>query len=570
VSPCLRVDPSPPCLLTLTGPGGSGKTRLALEVAEHLRTSFHGAVWFVPLQDLTEARLIPDKLLDSLRLPRSPQLEPMEQVVAFLSRQPSVLILDNFEHLVTDGAPLVQTLLEQLPTVTCLITSRQQLNLAGEQAFPVAPLPVPGDGRRSTGDREGVTGDSDLSSVVCDLSSVPSVRLFVDRAQAVRPDFQLTRTNADAVAGLCARLEGLPLAIELAAARAGVLTPAQMLARLSLRFELLATPRRGATPRHRSLRAALDWSFHLLSSKLQRFFVQLSVFQGGWTLEAAEAVCDEPKALHYLEQLRECSLVQATEAGGEMRFRLLETLREYGGEQFEPEQREAAAHRHASYYLALAERAEPELFRADQADWLDRLERDQDNLRAARAWMVASGRIQDALRLEGSLWQFRYVRADLADGLEQLRQLLSLPGAEARTYTRAKALNGAGALANFLGENETARCLHEASLTIGRELGDRWNIAFALTGLAMASLDGGKPEPARSLFEQGLTIWQDIGDTWGIAYAHIGLGYASHSERDYATARAHWRECMRARSERGDQWGLSHVRPVSVPGPGAG
>jgi tetratricopeptide (TPR) repeat protein len=390
------------------------------------------------------------------------------------------------------------------------------------------------------------------------------VRLFVDRAQSAQPDFQVTARNAEAVAALCRRLEGLPLALELAGARAGVLAPAQMLERLSQRFELLASNQRGAVPRHRSLWAALDWSYQLLSPALQRFFAQLSVFQGGWTLEAAETVCapacspqtgkEEETALHFLEQLRECSLVQAAEAGGEIRFRLLETLREYGAEQLGPEERVAVAHRHAAYYLALAERAEPELVRAEQMAWLDRLERDLDNLRVALAWLEASGRTQEALWLGGALREFWYVRGDLVEGLERLKELLALPGAQVRTSARAKALNSGGCLATFLGDHGTACSLHQEGLTIGRELGDRWNIAFSLTGLGMASVHERNPEWARSLFEEGLTLWQEIGDTWGIAYALTGLGHVARNQSDYGAARALVEESLRIRSERGDRW----------------
>jgi predicted ATPase/DNA-binding SARP family transcriptional activator len=598
----LTASSSPPRLITLTGPGGSGKTRLALEVAGQLRTGFHGAVWFVPLQDLTDARLIPDKLLDVLRLPRSPQVQPLEQATAFLARQPSLLLLDNFEHLATDGAPLVQMLLERVPGLNCLVTSRQRLNLPGEQEFPVAPLPVP----------EGVTGslsswapgprvlDTDRSP--CDsrpptpdiLLKCASVRLFVDRAQAVRPDFQVTRTNAGAVAELCARLEGLPLALELAAARVGVLAPQQMLERLSHRFELLARAQRVVVPRHRSLWAALEWSYQLLPAELQRFFARLSVFQGGWTLEAAAAVAGVESGalggtltLQCLEQLRECSLVQAAEVGGEMRFRLLETLREYGAELLGPEERVAVAHRHASYFLALAERAEPELVRADQAAWLDRLEREQHNLRAALAWLETSGETQAALRLGGALREFWYVRGDLVEGLERLKGLLALPGAEVRTSARAKALNSAGVLACILnselevralmrcvdageephaslsGEYGASRRVHEESLTIGRELGDRWNIAFSLTGLGMtlpASLapeHGGNLEAARLLLEEALPIWRELDAPWGIAYALTGLGWVARSQRDAEGARALCQECLQIRSEQGDWWGVA-------------
>jgi tetratricopeptide (TPR) repeat protein len=388
------------------------------------------------------------------------------------------------------------------------------------------------------------------------------VQLFVDRAQAVQADFQVTRTNAAAIAGLCARLEGLPLALELAAARAGVLTPAQMLERLGQRFGLLASPQRGVTPRHRSLRAALEWSYQLLSPELQRFFARLSVFQGGWTLEAAEVVWEEPRALDYLQQLRESTLVQAAEAEGEMRFRLLETLREYGAEQLGAEERTAAAHRHASYYLVLAERAEPEMLQEGQLARVDRLARDFDNLRVALAWLEASGRIQEALRLGAALREFWYARGDLVEWLERLKRLLGLPGAEARTSARAKALNKAGAVATFFGDFVIARPLHEESLTIGRELGDQWNIAFSLTGLGTtlaksATENSGNLEAARLLFEEGLTIWREIGWHWGIAYALTGLGIVARGQRDYRTARAIFEECLRIRSERGDRWSIA-------------
>ena len=244
--PAFDCAPSPR-LVTLTGPGGSGKTRLALEVAERLRRTFHGALWFVALQDITDARLIPDKLLESLRLPRSPQAQPLEQAVSFLLDQPSLLLMDNFEHLVTEGSPLVQSLLEQVPDLICFVTSRQRLNLAAEQEFAVPPLPVPVDGPRSPV-KARVKPDPSNPRDLAALTQCPSVQLFVDRAQAARPDFQVTRTNAEAVARLCARLEGLPLALVLAAARASVLSPQQMLVRLEHRFELLSSGPRGTGP----------------------------------------------------------------------------------------------------------------------------------------------------------------------------------------------------------------------------------------------------------------------------------------------------------------------------------
>jgi predicted ATPase/DNA-binding SARP family transcriptional activator/class 3 adenylate cyclase len=280
---------APTRLVTLTGLAGTGKTRLAAAVAGRLMQPFHGAVWFVPLVALNDPRRIPDAMREAMRLPRSPNVEPLEQVVTALSGQRSLLAFDNFEHLLPEGASIVRMLLERVPTPR--------------------------------------GGESPKQLLECE-----SVQLFCDRAQAVRPDFQVTPSNAACVAALCVRLEGIPLALELAAARLRALTPAQMQVHLEQRFEFLASRRADVIPRHRSLRAALDWSYGLLSPELQRFFMRLCVFRGGWTLPAAQGVCDETRALDYLEQLRECSLLIVEEEGGNARYRFLETIREYGEE----------------------------------------------------------------------------------------------------------------------------------------------------------------------------------------------------------------------------------------------
>ncbi len=280
-------------LVTLTGPGGTGKTRLALEATGRLVEAFQGAVWFVPLGEVSDARRLPDAILEALRISRAASTESLDQAIAALSQRPTLQVLDNLEHLLDGGAAaLVQDLLQQAPGLAVLSTSRQSLDLPGERESPVAPLPVPSIG-------EGLEPAA--------LAGNESVQLFVDRAQAVRPDFQVTRRNAAAIAELCDRLEGIPLAIELAAARSQVLTPARMLSQIlpspargregggvARRLDLLIGRRRGVAERHRTLRAALDWSYHLLSPELRHFFARLSVFRGGWTLEAAEAIADDP------------------------------------------------------------------------------------------------------------------------------------------------------------------------------------------------------------------------------------------------------------------------------------
>jgi predicted ATPase/DNA-binding SARP family transcriptional activator len=562
-------------LLTLTGPGGSGKTRLALEVARRLVDWWRGAVWFVPLADLSDARLIAGAVLKALRVPQSGGVDPLEQATAALSHQPALLLLDNFEHLVGDGAPLVRALLERVSSLTCLVTSRQRLALAGEREFHVLPLPTPDE------------GDAPEQLIQCE-----SVQLFLDRAQAVRPDFQVTAANASAVAAVCHRLEGMPLALVLAAARAQVLTPAQMLARLADRYDFLVSRQRDATARHRSLRAAIDWSYRLLSPEVQRFFAQLSVFRGGWTLNAAETVCEEPLALDYLEQLRECSLV-VVEQGEGGRCRQLETLREYADDQLTSEERTALKRRHTLHCLALAERAQPELLGRDQSEWLDRLEREHDNLRAALDWAVETGEAELGLRLGRALFLFWLMRCYRTEGLERLVRLLAIPGAATRTTVRAAVQVSAGQLAaqqgdfavarvliaeslaifrehddkegiahalaalgllfQFQGDWGSARSFREESLMLQRELGDREAMASSLDILGHVALGQGDDEEAHSLFEESLALFQELGQKAGIARSFCGLGLVAESRGDWEAARSLYEEGLAAQQHVGDK-----------------
>jgi predicted ATPase/DNA-binding SARP family transcriptional activator len=547
-------------LVTLMGPGGSGKTRLALEVAGHLTQAWHGAVWFVSLAELTEAGRLVETVRDAIGLPRPADAAPLEQVVSALGRQPTLLMLDNFEHLLPEGAPLLRMLLERVPTLTVLVTSRQRLGVVGEREFLVLPLPTPG----------GVEEPEQLMQ--CE-----SVQLFVDRAQAVLPDFQITPANAAAVAGVCARLEGIPLALELAAARVGVLTPAQILSRLSQRFELLTRRRGQAGARHESLRATLDWSYQLLSPELRGFFAQLSVFRGGFTLPAAEAVCEVPSALDDLAELRECSLVLAEEVGPgvqepEMRYRLLETLREYAAEQLTSEEQAAVAQRHARFFLALAEVAEPELARAEQGEWLDRLEREHDNLRAALLWSIDQGEVETGLRLGGALWRFWSVRGHWAEGRERLAQLLTRDVAEGasasweRAAARAKALNAAGELANAQGDYAAARACLEESLAIRQawgRLAERTgggpsarpiDLADVLNLLGANAIDAGEYDAARQYLEDALRLL--------VAEDHAIRGKVLHNfallasrRGDLAEAQQLYEEALRHRHATGDTRG---------------
>lgn len=528
-------------LLTLTGPGGTGKTRLCLEAAGRFSETFAGAIWFVPLADLSDPGLIPQTILQALNLPLTGSQEPLEQLVAALTNHSTVLLLDNFEQLIAGGAERVQSLLSRVPTLQCLVTSRQTLGLPGEEEFAVAPLPTPNGS--DTPER---------------LSVFESVRLFVDRAQNAKPDFRITNSNAPAVAELCDRLEGMPLAIELAAARALVLTPSQMLVQLGSRFEFLVSRKRGIAERQRTLRATMDWSYRLLASDLQRFFARLCMFRGGWTPEAAEAVCEEPLALDMLAQLRECSLVSTQESESGIRFRMLESLREYGSEQMTAEERTHVERRRAEYFLALVEEAEPHLSGPRQVVWLDRLEADHDNLRAALKWcQEVADDTETGLRLAGSLWRFWDTRGYLSEGWNHLHAALSKKGVVGRTSARAKALEGAGRAAYYQNVYGHAQSLFNESLTICRELEDKRGIAYSLTNLGIIAKELGDYAQARILQEESLVIWRETEEKEGIAFALFNLGIVAVLQGENASARSRQEESLAMYRALGDKKGIA-------------
>lgn len=529
-----------PRLVTLLGAGGSGKSRLAVETARQLLEPFEGNVWFVPLAALKEARLIPGAVLEALELTRAPGLDPLEQIRARLTNQPALLLLDNFEQLAAEGRTVVHALLTQMPLLRCLVTSRVQLNLAGEQVWPVAPLPIPNG-----------------SVEPARLLQYPSVALFVDRAQAVRPDFQLTLRNAAAIAQLCQRLEGIPLAIELAAARAQVLTPVQMLERLQNRFELLVSRGRHEA-RHRTLRAALDWSYQMLAPALQRFFAQLSVFRGGWTLEAAEAVCGGslgPLALDHLAELTECSLVLTDARGEVMRFGMLETLREYAAEVLPPE--DEAARRHAEYFLALAEVAEPKLTGPEQPLWLQRLGAEYDNLRAAFEWSQAAGGDPElGLRLAGALHLFLIVSAPLSEPLDWL--LRALDAQTDSPAARLKALAAAALVSAMKGEGARAIALSQERIELCRAAGDAGGLAISLIHVGWTAYELDDFERAETYLLEGLAVARANGNRWGTAFALAGLTYANAAHGDYEVAAQFAAEGLALQQKLGSPYGLAH------------
>jgi len=430
-------------LLTLTGSGGCGKTRLALAVAREMVEGFEDGVWQVELAPLVDPSLVPQAVASTLGLRDQPGRSPTEALSHHLESRNVMLVLDNCEHLVEACATLAEALLRYCPQLRVLATSREALGITGEVAWPVPPLSLP-DLRRLP----------DIES----LPSYESARLFMERAAAVRPAFALTEHNAPAVAHICYRLDGIPLAIELAAARTKVLSVEEISERLDYSFELLTSGGRTAMPRQRTLYATMDWSYELLLDEERALFRRLSVFSGGFALGAAESVCAgedlvRGQVLVLLSRLVDKSLVAMREVGGETRYRLLETVRQYGKEKLdESGEEDEVGRRHAGYCVGIAEEAEQKLGEPNQARWLVWLEAEHDNIRAALSFSLGEGgEAGEGVRLAAAMWPFWFARGYLSEGRRWLESAVSRT-APAGTLSRAKALNGAGWLAAYQDE----------------------------------------------------------------------------------------------------------------------
>ena len=532
-------------LVTLTGPGGTGKTRLGLAVAEAVLADFAGAVWFVPLADIFDARLLAAKVRDALRIDPEATEDALEQIVAMLEPDPALIVFDNFEQLGQDGAAFLHTLLTRLPRLRCVVTTRQRLALGGEREFPVPPLPVP------------------RSVETAALRENESVQLFVDRAQSVRTEFALTERNADAVAELCRRLEGVPLALELAAARADVATPREIVAQLGERLDAFAATDPTVPARQRTLRAAIDWSYGFLPAPLQQFFANLSVFRGGWTAPAAEAAAafsalgeTSANVLRALGELRACSLVAAEDDGETMRFRMLETLRQYAAERLAASaSAEDVRIRHAEYFRALAEEAEGRWNESDQALWLDRLELEHDNLRAALAAPLPVG---SRLSFATALHQFWLVRGHLLEGRACLSELLGHPADEAERE-HARATSAAGMLAWMSGDFAAARPLFNEALAFFRRIDDRANIAVSLAHLGILAGESGEPAEARERFEESLAFYPQEDTDGRRALTQCNLGTALIDLGEWELARCELEAALSTLQARGHRYGVSHA-----------
>jgi predicted ATPase/class 3 adenylate cyclase len=534
-------------LLTLVGPGGVGKTRLALEAARRVQDGFADGVWLVDLAPLTEAQLVPQAIADALGVPEHAGSAMRDTLIASLQLRHLLVVLDNCEHLVGACAEMAEGLLQGCPHLTILATSREPLRVSGETTRRVPPLSMP-----RTVDHELV--EETLGS--------EAGRLFVERAQAAAADFILTARTARAVADVCRRLDGIPLAIELAAARVRSLGVEQLATRLDDRFRLLVAGVRTGPPRQRTLRAAVEWSYELLDDDERRLFALLAVFAGGWTLEAAEAVCileglESNDVLHLLEQLVDKSLVLAEHHDGGGRYRLLETIRQYAQERLVTsgdDLRVGACH--TRFFLELAERAAPELAGPQPNAWLDLLESEHDNFRKALGRALAHSETEAALRLGRALGPFWLLRGHLSEGRRWLDDVLACSGS-APLAPRAEALVAMGELVRAQGDYAEARERYLAGLALFQDLSDRRGQARATAGLGTVARDQGDYEAARKLLGEALTLFRLLADRRGIGTSLSRLGEVARERGEYAVARTLHEEALAVFRETHDQRGIS-------------
>ncbi len=540
-------------LVTLTGSGGVGKTRLSLQVATELLTQFSNGTWFVELAPVTDPALIPQTILTAAEMQAQPGRSAFDSLSDFLREKTALLVLDNCEHLIEACARLADTLLNIAPNLKILASSREALGVKGEQAWHVPSLSVP-----------------DLKHLPATegLSQYEAVRLFIDRALLAQPHFAVTDENARAVAQICARLDGIPLAIELAAARVKVLKAEQIADRLNDRFRLLTGGSRTALPRQQTLRALIDWSYDLLADNEKLLLRRLAVFMGGWTLEAAEQVGSDgqiqaEEVLDLLIHLVDKSLVVVDEQPGQLRYRMLETVRQYVREKLlELGESEKLHTQHLAYFLEFAEEAEPHLSRAEQIEWLNRLELDDDNLRAALDWAVDdpyNHHPEAALRLCNALWFFWFVRGYRSYGQECLERALSKPGQPRVTMARGRALGYFTFLALMVGtDSQELELLLEESLEIGNAMRDRLGVAFALYVKGRSAWIANNTAAAKTFLSESLNVYREINNQWGLARVLFTFGQIhDFFESDYPTARRYYEESLQIYREIGERRGMS-------------
>jgi predicted ATPase/DNA-binding CsgD family transcriptional regulator len=533
-------------ILTLTGPGGVGKTRLAQRVAEEVGDDFPGGIRFVPLASLADPQFLLSVLAQALDVRDTGDRPLLDLIVDVLRPERSLLILDNFEQ-IAPAAPRLTDLLVRCPTLSILVTSRTVLRVTAEHDYPVLPLPVPSN-----------TGGSSPEA----LAANPAVRLFVDRASAAVPSLRLDATNVGAIAEVCRRLDGLPLAIELAAARSRIFSPVALLARLERRLPLLQAGPRDLPERQQTLRNTIAWSYDLLTEQEQTLFRRLAVFAGGFTLEAAEAIGGAGIADSFLDLvaslLDQSLILRLDTADSQARLGMLETIREFGIEQLEisgegPTVRQA----HASQVLALAEAAEPGMRGPEQAVWMRRLEVEQANLTSALAWTIEAREAETALRIGAALWRFWAWCGRQREGRAWLERALA-SGEDAPPEIRAKAFHYLGNMALELSDYAAARTAYEASIELRRSCDDQHGVAHSLNGLGLVLGIQGDIRQARDLLEEALGLWQAFHDQQAVALSLYNLGNLARGEGDLDRAVALHERALSVRHELGDVGGTAY------------
>ncbi len=587
-------------VVTLVGPGGAGKTRLALRVAADHLPDFPDGVWLVELAALTDPALVPQAVATVLHVREVPGTPVLDTLIDHLRSRRLMVVLDNGEHVVDACARLAEAVVRACPRVAILVTSREALAIAAEAVFHVPPLGVP----------VGISANAgDATAAVRDVLDSEAGQLFVTRAADTAPAFALTAANAAAVAGICRRLDGLALAIELAAARVRLLSPEQIAARLDDHLRLLTSGRRDADPRQQTMRGAIDWSYRLLGPSERTLLNRLAVFAGGWTLEMAEALCAgsaiaDWEVLDLLAGLVDKSLVATAGEGGVQRYRLFETIRQYALEQLAASgEADALRAAHLAWCADFACGAEAHLHGPDQGAWLDRIDAEHDNCRAALAWAATSGAAEPGLRLAAALWPFWYMRGHLGEGRRSLGALLGLDAAAAASpAVRGRATKALGALAYYQGDYPTARAAWEEGLALARAadspadvgkllnnlglllravgdyaasrrcfdeclavmrgLGDRGGEARALRNLAQVAYEEGRLAESKALIDACLTLHRALGDTHAVAEALCNLAGIEFSRGDYAAADAHALESLRLYEAAGAAYGVAEAMEV--------
>jgi predicted ATPase/class 3 adenylate cyclase len=529
-------------LLTLNGSGGVGKSRLSTQVASELLTHYPDGVWLAELAPITDPSLVTQTVCAALDVTPQGDTPALNVLMDYLQPKKTLLVVDNCEHLLDACEQLCEALLHACPDLRIIASSREALGIEGESAYRVPSLSLP-----------------DSHGGLQAVEESEAVKLFIERANALLPDFELTEFNAPVITQICQRLDGIALAIELAVSRVKILKVEQIAARLDDAFRLLTGGSRTALPRHQTLRGTIDWSYNLLADEEQTALRRFSVFVGGWTLEAAEVVCDKPDMLDLLTHLVDKSLVVVDrEHGDEARYYFLETIRQYLREKlFESGEVEQIRDRHLDYFLKLAQKAEPELFGRGQIEWMQKLEDEHENMRAALEWSL-QGNIIAGQELAGALWWSWYLNGHLSEGYEWIEKMLGASSGD-ETLIRAKLLSAEGWFAQRMWDQEVARKLSDESVALFRKLGNEIGTAFSLCvlGIISATLSSDY-EQSTQYIRTSLDIFKRAGNQWGVSSALRELGFAVDLQGDFIQAQKFYEQSLLICKEIGDQAGMAH------------